>query len=370
MSDKRTYVLYSELQEIEKKYDLNYLIIYGGRNDGKSYAAKEKALRDYFDHGAEFSYLRRYDSDVKRNSDNTLYFADFMTGKPNKIQELSGKAWDGIKADKGRFWLYTLDDAGKQQTGPAIGYIHALSIADKRYKSLQFPEVETVIYEEFCTGGGDYLYNESRLFNNYISTIARDRRISVYMIGNTISRHNVFFREWEMVNIPKQKPGTVDVYSYDNDGVIIRVGAYYTNAIKQNKMFFGHGSKMITGGEWDSTEQPKLERPESDYMEVYRVILEIDFNNRFMCRFMCRDMVGVWYITPKTTPPKDTDRIISPTPRESLLYTNSFIPINDAERKLFPYLQMGRIAYSDNLTGTEFKRGMAQLSTINGFHAE
>ena len=366
----RTYVLYSDIEEAIKKYDLNYIICYGGRNDGKSYAAKEKVLRDFFETGAEFCYLRRYDSDIKRDADNTLYWEDFMKGSPNKIQELSRKAWDGIKAEKGRFFLYTIDENGKQHSGAAVGYIHALSMSEKRYKSLQFPDVQTVIYEEFCTAG-DYLYHESRLFSNYISTIARDRRINVIMVGNTISKHNIYFREWEMVNVPKQKPGTIDVYSYaDESGNIIRVGAFYTHAIKENKMFFGQSAKMITGGEWDSIEQPKLEKDECEYNEAYRFILEIDANNRFLCRFMYRDQIGVWYVTPKTTPAKAGERLISPDPVESPFYTSGLIPINATEQRLFPYFRMGRIAYSDNLTGTEFKRGIAQLSDLTGYHKE
>ena len=365
MKEKRTFVTYKDLTRIEKEYDVNYLIIYGGRNDGKSYAAKEKVLRDFFETGAQFTYLRRYDIDIK-SADNRLYWADFMTGKVNKIQELSGKAWDGIDYEKGAFYLTTTGEDGKPQRGPVIGYAHALSVAEKRLKSLQFPDVNTIIYEEFCSADV-MLYQEVKLFMNYVSTIARSKRISVYMIGNTVSKHNAFFREWELTAIGKQKPGTVDIYSYTTEeGETVKVGAYYTNTIKENSMFFGSAAKMISGGEWDSTEQPHLKYPEHEYTAIYSIVVQFDALNMFLCRFMVRGDMGVWYVTAKTTEPKETDRIISPIVYETPLYTNCFYPINDAEKKLFPYIQMGRMVYGDNLTGTEFKRGIKQLAFLNG----
>lgn len=361
-NDERTFVTYKDFEEAEQKYNLNYLIVYGGRGDGKSYAAKEKVLRDFFRDGSMFTYLRRYDVDIK-TVDNSLYWADFMSGHPNKIEELSGKAWSGIQCEKAVFYLTCQDPKGETQRGPAIGYIHALSTSEKRLKSLQFPEVKTIIYEEFCTSDTP-LYNEVRIFNNYVSTVIRDRRGSVYMIGNTVSRHNPFFREWEMVGIPKQEPGTVDVYTYNYEGTDIRVGAYYTKAHKINQMFFGDAAKLITGSSWDSKEQPHLEGKEEDYTELYRIYIQIDKSNKYMCRFMVKDDIAVWYVTPKTTDIKLIDRIISPQYVPSMLYTQGLQPINDKERRIFPYFNLGRIVYSDNLTGTEFKRGLLQLAAL------
>lgn len=359
----RTFVTYENLLEIEREHNPNYMIVFGGRNDGKSYAAKEKVLRDFFDHGAQFTYLRRYDIDIK-TVDNTLYWADFTSGKKNKVMELSGKAWNDITYEKGVFYL-GLTENGKTERGPVIGYAHALSVSEKRYKSLQFPDVENVIYEEFCSADV-MLYNEVKIFMNYISTINRGRRINVYMIGNTVSRHNAYFREWQLENIPKQKPGTVDVYYYKTEeGNEIVIACYYTTTEKDNTMFFGSSAKMIQGGEWDSDEQPHLKHKEEEYEEVYRCIFMTDSLNKYLCRFMVREDVGVWYITAKTTDPKPEDRVISPEYVESIRYTNNFIPLNDHEKKLFSYLSLGRICYGDNLTGTEFKRALKQLKVLN-----
>lgn len=360
---KRTYVTYKDLERIKKEYKPKYTIVYGGRNDGKSYAVKEKVIRDFLKNGSMFTYLRRYEADIKE-VDNVLYWDDFISGEVNKIEELSGGLYNGITVEKKGIFFTQLNEDGKTVTADQIGYIHALS-TEQRLKSLQFPKIRTIIYEEFCTAG-TYLYKEISHFNSYVSTVARSRGdVDVYLIGNTISKHNIFFREWQLNNVGSQKPGTVDIYKFSHEDVEIRVAAYYTTTVKENTMFFGTGAKMITGGEWESEEQPHLEGNEEEYVEVYRLSVEIDTNNRYLCRFMVKSNIGVWYVTKRTSVIKQNERIISPDYRESNLYTNAFIPINNGEKRIFPYIKMGRIVYGDNLTGTEFKRALKQLTIMN-----
>lgn len=362
MAGKRTYVTYKDIEEIRKQYNPNYTIIYGGRNDGKSYAAKEKVIRDFLKNGSMFTYLRRYDADIK-GVDNVDYWGDFIAGSKNKLSALSKGQYNNIEYEKGKLFLSSIDAEGKITRGPQCGYVHALSL-EQRYKSMQFPKVETIIYEEFCTSGM-YLYNETVRFMSYVSTVARDRMINVLLIGNTISRQNVFFREWELLNIAKQKPGTVDIYKFDHENQQITIAAYYTTTIKDNTMFFGQAAKMITGGEWESHEQPHLIRPEKDYQEIYRMSFETDSMNRFLMRFLVLGDNGIWYVTKRTSDFKENERVISPRLMQTPLYTANFTAINDAEKLLFKYLTMGRIAYGDNLTGTEFKRALKQLTIIN-----
>ena len=362
---KRTYVKYSDIEKLQEQYNPNFIILYGGRNDGKSYAAKEKVLRDFFHDGSTFTYLRRYSVDIK-DVDNRDYWTDFITdttGRGNKITELSGGLYNDIECEKNKIYL-ALTDNEKTTRGPLIGYIHALS-AEGRLKSLQFPDVETIIYEEFCSTS--FLYNEVTHFMNYVSTICRDRRITVLLIGNTITRQNVFFREWELNNIDNQQPGTVDIYRFKQDAGEVIVAAYYTCTTKDNNMFFGQAAKMITGGEWESQEQPHLSDNESMYNEIYRMTFETDQLNRFLMRFLINEKgdMGLWYVTKRTSEIKPNERIISPDLKESALYTADFFPLSQNEQRLFQYIKMGRIAYGDNLTGTEFKRAMKQLSFIN-----
>lgn len=362
---KREFITYKDIEQVKKLYKPNYIILYGGRNDGKSFSAKEKVLRDFVKTGAEFTYLRRYAADITE-VDNLDYWGDFLTGSPNKVEEITNGDYNTLEYEKGKYYISNVNEEGKITRGKLIGHVHALS-KEARYKSLQFPKVGTIIYEEFCTSGA-YLYNEVTRFSNYVSTVARDNTPDVILIGNTISRQNAFFREWQLTGVSKQEPGTVDIYKFDHDGAVITVATYYTKAEKENKLFFGQAAKMITGGTWESQEQPHLIKPETDYNEIYRMSFETDSLNRFLMRFMVMDDAGLWYVTKRTSNFKENERVISPHLIQSPLYTATFTPINKAEKALFPFLTMGRIAYGDNLTGTEFKRALKQLAIIN--HSE
>ena len=170
---KNRYITYKDVEELRKEYDPQYMILFSARNDGKSYAAKESVLRRFWERGEQFTYLRRQDIDIRR-ADQSLYWADFI-GLDNKVEEITGGEWSEIIADKDGFSLAKVDEAtGKMMKGPLIGYIHALSVAGKAYKSLQFPEVHTIIYEEFVTAEG-YLFNEADRLQQYVSTVFRDR---------------------------------------------------------------------------------------------------------------------------------------------------------------------------------------------------
>jgi hypothetical protein len=69
----------------------------------------------------------------------------------------------------------------------------------------------------------------------------------------------------------------------------------------------------------------------------------------------------IWYVQPKTTPIQRGTRIISDTEVEDLYTTIGFIPLNESERTIFNFLKQGKIAYRDNLTGTEFEQAYKQL---------
>lgn len=362
---QRTYITHIDIEQIVEKICPQYIILFGGRNDGKSYAVKEKVLRDYIKSGKQFTYVRRNDVDLRNNA-SILYFADFLApgddGK-NKIQHLTGDEYNNICEYRKGLYFSNVDDEGKETRGPQIGYVHALSLANKRYKSMQFPEVYNIIFEEFCTNEG-YLQNEVSTFMNYCSTVLRSRAGLVMLVGNTVSRNNVYFREWEMFNILKQQPGTVDVYNYHEEDKIIKIALYYTKVTKPNSMFFGTTAKMINKGEFDVNRQPHLEKPVSEYDSLYKLVFTIDKNNTFMMQFLVNGETCVWYVTPKTTPIKKDTRIVSPDLFETPYYTKNFIPINEAEKSIFEYLKRGLIAYSDNLTGTEFKRCIKELHNL------
>ena len=363
---KNEYISYKMVDQIIKKNKLQYLIMLGQRSNGKSYASKELAIRSAWKHNAEFCYLRRRKQDIQ---DYMVleYFADMMV--PNKagqtkIAEITDGIYNEITLYRKGIYFCNTDEEGKVTRGPRIGYAHALSGLEG-LKSRQFPKVEYILYEEFIATGL-YLYDEPNKLQNYVSTIFRDKVGTVIMIGNTISRVVPYFQEWELDMIPRQQQGTVDLYNFKTDNTTTTIGVFLCNSLQHNSgMFFGNSAKMITGGLWDREEKAHLEKTKEDYYILYEMVFHYSDTNQFLMSFL-QDKEQhnnlIWYVEPKTTEIKRNTRVIDPTVNESFLYSSDFIPINDNEDKLFQYLKIGKICYSDNLTGTEFERCRQMLN--------
>ena len=83
----------------------------------------------------------------------------------------------------------------------------------ERYKSWAFVDYSYILYEEFITDGV-YLNDEPRLLQQFVSTVARLKRITVILIGNTLSRVCPYFNEWCLEGVLKQKQGTIEVYHF------------------------------------------------------------------------------------------------------------------------------------------------------------
>ena len=372
---KRDYITYKDLDKIIDQYDPQYIMLISARNDGKSYAVKEWALRRFLEQKEQFAYLRRFEIDLKR-TDPVGYWRDFMSGENNKIMQLTDGVYDRITAE-GKQYFYLAKKEGKNITkGPEIGHIHALSVQSS-YKSMQFPEVGSILYEEFVSDR--FLYDEPRKLMQYVSTVLRSKVGRVWMIGNTITRINPYFRHFELTGFNKMRPGQVDVYDYKyelDDGTVTntRIAVHIPDVKSKGSgvkgMFFGVSAGMIAGQQWDRQEQPHLRDKISSYETMYEMVFDYEANATFLLRLLQHrkypDRV-LWYVEPKTTPLRPNTRIISPLLHEEAgaLYTNTFKAIHPREAAAFRLLDMGRIAYSDNLTGTEFIRALKMSRVVD-----
>lgn len=372
---KREYITAKDLDDIVNKYDPQYIMLISSRNDGKSYASKYRSLQRFFEYGEQFAYLRRYEIDLKR-ADPALYWADFYKTDHNVISELSGGAYNYITAE-GRQYFYLANKHGnKIDKGPVIGYIHALSVQSS-YKSLQFPNVTSIIFEEFVSDR--FLFQEPQKLQQYVSTVLRSDIGRVWLIGNTITRINPYAREYQLTGFNKMKPGQVDIYDYtytldDGTETTTRIAVHIPNITKKASgikgMFFGTSAAMIQGQQWDRQEQPHLQDDYAKYSKIYEIVFDYEANATFLMQLLQHkdhpDRV-LWYVQPKTTKLQKHTRIISPRLVEGAgaLYTNRFTPISQKESKAFRLLDMGRIAYSDNLTGTEFLRALKMARTVD-----
>lgn len=352
---------YYSLEPI-KKTGAPYRLLIGEKANGKSYAVKTEIITNAWqDTENKFILLRRFELETKQNNINA-YFQD---PPKEKILEITGGECDGIVAFQGRIYLTRWNDKKqKAEKMRHIGYYMALT-SEQHYASGAFPDVNTIVFEEFVSRTG-YLPNEPKKLQYFISTIARHREITIYLIGNSISRVCPYFNEWQLTNIPKQKQGTIEIYKQKtNDGTIDIAVEFCANIGYKNKMFFGSHAAAIVTGTWEVDTYPHLQgNIDRDYEKLYTVAIKAK-NFTFLATFLLANDTGlpVWYVTPKTTPLQKNTRLITDVACIDDIYvTCGFRALCPEEKIMFDYLfRPDGVCFSDNLTGTDFVQCLKYL---------
>lgn len=351
-----------------KSVDCDILLILGERSNGKSFAVKETVIKDAYYNDIQFAYIRRYADDIKDYLINE-YFEDVILNKNGHqyIKEWTNGEYSTITAYQKSIYFANYDEEkGRVIKGKKIGRMFGLSSAE-HYKSLAFPGIKNLIYEEFITDGYYLGGNEPKKLLNLMSTILRHEKGKLYCIGNKVSRICPYFGEWGLVKVPKQKIGTVDIYNLKDEDTTTRIGVYMTHTMKFNSgMFFGNANKAISKGEWETEEQPHIKGHRDDYKCIYSVVMKYD-KSAFLCEFLqgidSPDLF-TWYVSPKTTPIQNNTRVVANSYNINPLCTIGFIPLNQNENIIFNMLKQGKVCYSDNLTGTEFKQCFKMIKTV------
>lgn len=174
-------------------------IIVGNRGGGKSYGAKKWGIDNFIKKGEQFGYVRRYKDDLKKPMEQ--FFKDIEWEYPDFQFKIEG--------DKFLIREKPLDDKTKWTEDNIAGYGFTLSTANNK-KSIAYPKITTLIYDEFLLEQGNqrYLQNEPEKLLNLYETIARPGtdhpRVVVFMLANAISITNPFFLYWDL-KMPTKK---------------------------------------------------------------------------------------------------------------------------------------------------------------------
>ena len=349
-----------------KKVDAQFKILLGGRNIGKSYATKHDVLKECFETGNEFIYLRRWDRDIK--TQNVLnYFADV------DVEGITNGTYTNIDVYQGRIYFYNLDEEGKKVDKFNVGYSHALNL-NERYKSQIFPKVQRIIYEEFITDEG-YLPDECNKLQNYVSTIFRERTGVVYMVGNTISKLCPYFNEWQLEKVTKMK--THDIALFENntevltpDGsvnIVVKIAVEMCGAKNVlSKMAFGDSANMIVKNTWQSKTVARVSDEVRDESEAIYLLFVYCDNLAFRMELMNYNNMIYWYVTPQTKAIKNADetRIISDKASINPLHTNGFTALSDRERTAFGLIKQNKVFYCSNSCGTDFQQVLKKYHVL------
>lgn len=173
MAKKKYTTAYFDLIPMIQNYDVTYYMIFGQREDGKSYSVKEQIIRTIKE-GKKFVYLRRLHQHIVRKS--MLKVFDDIQGKFEK--NFGSKIYFDSQIG------FYLKIEGEIQI---VGYVTSLQDT-MLVKSIPYTDVALIMFDEFI----DYSYmdNEISMFLHCISTICRppNENVKIFMLGNTISK--------------------------------------------------------------------------------------------------------------------------------------------------------------------------------------
>lgn len=346
------------------------ILTYGGRNIGKSYYRKQECLKKAIESkGADgFGYLRRREKEI-----GTTAPVEYFANMEEYILELTNGEFNRVSYQpRHGKELYLSSNLGERITysNYSIGRAFAL-YNEEQYKSLEFPNIQRIIFEEVFTRSGYLMEEPTRLLNLY-STIKREKEYCpIYMIANTVSKVNPYIQDWSMVNLARQKQGTIEIYKlyrgvFDDNGdeMFYTIISEYCSETENDNITdkiskaFGR-QKAIATGQWESDEYETIKLREIRFSGNFNICYDFVFaynDFKFLCHVVYDDIAEslFLYVERKTSDLKPNTRIVSNRYNHSNLYTKDFTPLCKGDEVAFNLIKWGKIIYADNLTGTEF----------------
>lgn len=163
--------MYFDLSEVQKeKMFLNFIV--SARGAGKTYSSLRDLVQAFIDNEEQFIYIRRTQSEL----------------------DLCLPSLFGALINDGHFEDHTIMVKGENfyLDNKLMGRGIALSTAYK-FKSVAFPKVKSLLFDEFISESKSYLKDECYKFLSLIETIGRMREIEVYCLANQDTIFNPYY---------------------------------------------------------------------------------------------------------------------------------------------------------------------------------
>lgn len=354
---------YYDIRKLMNDYpDGIYYVVIGERSNGKTYSSLDQALEKNAQTGEEFAYIRRFGEDIRPKNLGNLFNAHMEN---HRIEEIYGGQYNQVEYKSNKFTLTRIMEDGKNDPDVEpriIGRSFDLNSME-HYKSISFPRITTIIFDEFLSRMG-YLTNEFMLFQNALSTIIRDRNnVKIIMLGNTVNKYCPYFSEMGLKHVNEQKQGTVDVYRYGSSGLEVIVEYCESTSKhggKASDIYFAFDNpqlKMITTGSWEIGIYPHIPcsyKPKDVIQEFF-----IEFEHELLHGLILAPpgYHPFVFLHPKTTEiKKDTDYVYTTQPTASPFRMQGLTRQNDKLSKFIKQaIAEGRIFYATNETGEIFR---------------
>jgi hypothetical protein len=202
---------YYELDNILAK-NAHYNFVIGERSNGKTTAVLRHIVRDYYETGRRGAIIRQMEEDIKGHKGASLFAGMISAGM---IEELTDGEWQGVKFHNRAYYLGRQNEMGEwiYEKEP-FAHIFAVSQAI-HYKSNSYPNVGTIMFDEFMRQDHVYLVDEVVQFLNLVSTIVREKNDAIiFLIANTVSWNSPYFKKFGLKNVSQMKPGTIATVEY------------------------------------------------------------------------------------------------------------------------------------------------------------
>lgn len=354
-----------------KAQDADYNLIYGERSNGKTTAVLGEGIKNFLESGEieQLALVRRWEEDFKGEKGKKMFEGIEHIGW---IKEWSNCKYDSVYYYSQKWYLCRYNEKGEREEVSKLPFCHGFALTmEEHYKSTSYPNVRTILFDEFITRGY-YLPDEFIKFQNLLSTIIRLRDdVKIYMCGNTINKYCPYFNEMGLTNIKKQDRGTIDIYTYGESS--LRVAVEYSDFPSKkkpsNKYFAFNNPKlnMITHGGWEIDIYPHLpshiKLTPKDILYKFYIVFDGDIIQGNIVELNDNYII---YIHRKTTPIRDDN--------EQLIYqcsvdyrpnykTTIFRPSNRLEALIADIVNNKKVFYQDNELGEIFSNYLKWCET-------
>lgn len=342
----------SEFYSIERILSTKstYNLLLGQRANGKSFQVKLECVKEAFLGLGDFIYLRRWGLEVK-NDDVTDYFSDCP------VEKITEGKYNYIHVFRSRIYLANVDkESGEVKRGQCIGRTAALTGAEHLKSVIERGRYKNIIYEEFCSD--QFIPGEPAKLQQFVATVfGLQHSGRVWLIGNTVSRVNPYFSEYQL-NIKKMQPGDLDLYEFTTEsGDKVSLAVEFCSTMKiPSGMFFGEVSKNITTGVWETEVQPQIPEDFKPFKVIYQAALR--HTEFFFLLKVIKNKVGeklLFCVPADEESYEKTRRKLSDRVSGDPLETEKLIPLLKGDKIILSLLKKGKLVYANNLTGTDFQ---------------
>ena len=257
-------------------------IIVGNRGGGKSFGAKEIGIDNFIKKKEQFGYIRRYKDDLKEPM--IQFFKDIEYKYPDYE----------FKTDSKYFYcrLKPSNPNEKWTENDICGYGFTLSTANNK-KSISYPKVTTLIFDEFLIDKGHqrYLSDEPVKLLNLYETVARPGtghpRVILFMLANAITITNPYFLFWDLKMPSKQDKNGKWIWKHPTRPILVEdVRNEKFIDVKKNSEF----GKLI-----DGTRYAEYSIENKFLLDNNTFIERKTSKSRYWCTFIYKEnSYGIW----------------------------------------------------------------------------